>query len=86
VIGRKATALQQPKVVRASIGFDLGHQAGFANAGFPANQSHLSLTAFRSINEQAEVGQILRATYQDRTNDRGSKPCLHTVGLSADKA
>jgi hypothetical protein len=85
VIGRKATALQKPKVVRAGIGFDLGHQAGFANAGFPANQSHLSLTAFRSINEPAEVGQIVRAADQDRTNDWGSKPCLHTVSLSADK-
>jgi len=85
-IGRKATALQKQKVVRGRIGFDLSHQAGFANACFTGNQSNLSLTAFRSIDEQAEGGEIMRATDQDRTNDWGSKLCLHSVGLSADKA
>jgi len=72
--------------VRGRIGFDLSHQARFANARFTRNQGNLPLTALRSIDERAEGGEIMRATDQDRTNDRGSKLYLHSVGLSADKA
>ena len=70
VIGRKATALHQQKVVRGSIRFDLSYQARFANARFPGHQGNLPLAAFRSINEQAEGSEIMSATNQDWTNQR----------------
>jgi len=44
--------------VRESLGFDLSHQARFANACLPGKQDHLSRTTFRSIDEQAESGEI----------------------------
>ncbi len=69
VIGRKATALHKQKVVRGSVDFDLSHQARFADACLPGKQGHLSLTAFRSIGEQAEGGALMHTTDQDRTHD-----------------
>jgi hypothetical protein len=54
----RATALQQPKVVRGSLGFDLSHQPRFANASLSAEQCHLPSAAFHLINELVEGGQI----------------------------
>src|SRR5712692_5335673 len=79
MIGWKATALHQQKVARDSPGFDLSHQARFADARFPANQGHLPLSAFRSIDEHAEMDDLLYATDHDWTDDWGRKPCLHRL-------
>jgi hypothetical protein len=65
---------------------DLSHQARFANACLPRKQDNLPLSAFRSIYEQAEGGEIMHATDQDRAQDRVSKWCLHRIGLSAENA
>src|SRR5579871_1397517 len=79
MIGGKAIALHQQKVARGSLGFDLSHQARFADACFPANECHLPLSAFRSINEHTEVGKLLHATDHDWADDWGRKPCLHRL-------
>jgi len=44
---------------------------------FPGKQGNLPLTAFRSLDEQAEGGEILRATDHDRTNQRLIKRYSH---------
>jgi hypothetical protein len=54
----KATALQQPKVLRGGLGFDLGHQLRFANASPTAEQCRMPSAAFHLINELVEGGQI----------------------------
>jgi hypothetical protein len=77
MIGRKATALQKAKVVRGSIGFDLSHQARFADTRFPGNQGNTSLSLSCSINKQMKGGEIVCTADQGRT--RKSK-CVHGVG------
>ena len=58
VVSRKATALHQQEVVRAGIGFDLSHQARFADARFPRQQGDVPLAAFRPIDEQVEQCEV----------------------------
>ena len=43
----------------------------------PPSARFSTFTRPRSFGEQAESSEIMRATDQDRTDDRGSKPCLH---------
>src|SRR5579884_1146267 len=77
MIGRKTTALQQPKVVSERLGFDLSHQARFADACFPANQGDTSLPLSCSINQQMKGGKNVCPADQGRTR---KSQCVHGVG------
>jgi hypothetical protein len=61
--------LQELKALSERLGFELSHQARFANPCFPAQQSNLSPSALRLLNEQVEDGKVGASSDQNRANN-----------------
>ena len=70
-ISLKAVSLEQEKILCGGVGFGLGHEARFANPGFPAEQDHLPSSTFCLINQG-----IKRGEFTDAINQTGQ-----TIGL-----
>jgi len=62
VVGAEAIALQEQEVKASSVGFDFGHQAGFADPCFPAKQGDLASSLFGLLHERAKSGEFRGST------------------------
>src|SRR5205085_7651673 len=76
-VGAEAIALQQQEVKASSQGFGFGHQAGFADPGFPTQQGEAPLSPFGLLYQQAKSGEFRSSTDDLRAQERSTDRAFH---------